>query len=50
MLLLDKTGTITIGNRKATQFHPANGIQLEDFIKASALSSVADETGRKIYY
>lgn len=44
VLLLDKTGTITIGNRKATQFHPANGIQLEDFIKASALSSVADET------
>ncbi|WP_106918212.1 potassium-transporting ATPase subunit KdpB [Chryseobacterium aurantiacum] len=44
VLLLDKTGTITIGNRKATQFHPAEGIQLEDFIKASALSSVADET------
>ncbi|NIF06988.1 potassium-transporting ATPase subunit KdpB [Chryseobacterium sp. Tr-659] len=44
VLLLDKTGTITIGNRKATQFHPANGIQLEDFIRASALSSVADET------
>lgn len=44
VLLLDKTGTITIGNRKATQFHPENGIKLEDFIKASALSSVADET------
>lgn len=44
VLLLDKTGTITIGNRKATQFHPADGIQLEEFIKASALSSVADET------
>lgn len=44
VLLLDKTGTITIGNRKATQFHPANGIKTEDFIKASALSSVADET------
>ncbi|REC47326.1 potassium-transporting ATPase subunit KdpB [Chryseobacterium pennipullorum] len=44
VLLLDKTGTITIGNRKATQFHPANGITLEEFIKASALSSVADET------
>ncbi|MBB4807719.1 K+-transporting ATPase ATPase B chain [Chryseobacterium defluvii] len=44
VLLLDKTGTITIGNRKATQFHPANGIQADDFIKASALSSVADET------
>ncbi|QIY90818.1 potassium-transporting ATPase subunit KdpB [Chryseobacterium gallinarum] len=44
VLLLDKTGTITIGNRKATQFHPAEGIKMEDFIKASALSSVADET------
>lgn len=44
VLLLDKTGTITIGNRKATQFHPSNGIQLNEFIKASALSSVADET------
>ncbi len=44
VLLLDKTGTITIGNRKATQFHPADGIKTEDFIKASALSSVADET------
>ncbi|UOU98461.1 potassium-transporting ATPase subunit KdpB [Chryseobacterium daecheongense] len=44
VLLLDKTGTITIGNRRATQFHPASNIQLEEFIKASALSSVADET------
>ncbi|MDN5423607.1 MAG: potassium-transporting ATPase subunit KdpB [Chryseobacterium sp.] len=44
VLLLDKTGTITIGNRKATEFHPADGIRLPDFIKASALSSVADET------
>lgn len=44
VLLLDKTGTITIGNRKATKFHPSNGIQLDEFIKASALSSVADET------
>ncbi|WP_346986244.1 potassium-transporting ATPase subunit KdpB [Chryseobacterium sp. POE27] len=44
VLLLDKTGTITIGNRKATQFHPSNNIELNEFIKASALSSVADET------
>ncbi|WP_419868478.1 potassium-transporting ATPase subunit KdpB [Chryseobacterium sp. CT-SW4] len=44
VLLLDKTGTITIGNRKATQFHPSDAIQMNDFIKASALSSVADET------
>ncbi|TXF75135.1 potassium-transporting ATPase subunit KdpB [Chryseobacterium sp.] len=44
VLLLDKTGTITIGNRKATEFYPANGISLEEFIKAAALSSMADET------
>ncbi|MDQ0595284.1 K+-transporting ATPase ATPase B chain [Chryseobacterium ginsenosidimutans] len=44
VLLLDKTGTITIGNRKATNFYPSNNIQLDEFIKASALSSVADET------
>src|SRR5450432_3178273 len=43
-LLLDKTGTITIGNRKATSFYPANGIDMLEFIKASALSSLADET------
>lgn len=44
VLLLDKTGTITIGNRKATQFHPAHTIEMEEFIKAASLSSVADET------
>ncbi len=43
-LLLDKTGTITIGNRKATSFYPANGIDKLEFIKAAALSSLADET------
>ena len=43
-LLLDKTGTITIGNRKATNFYPANGIDMLEFIKAAALSSLADET------
>ncbi len=43
-LLLDKTGTITIGNRKATNFYPANGVDKIDFIKAAALSSLADET------
>ncbi len=43
-LLLDKTGTITIGNRKATNFYPANGIDRLEFIKAAALSSLADET------
>lgn len=43
-LLLDKTGTITIGNRKATQFYPAPGISKADMIRSSALSSLADET------
>ncbi len=43
-LLLDKTGTITIGNRKATNFYPADGINEKDFIDASVLSSLADET------
>jgi K+-transporting ATPase ATPase B chain len=44
VLLLDKTGTITIGNRKATNFYPANGVNEQDFVKACILSSLADET------
>jgi len=44
VLLLDKTGTITIGNRKATNFYPTVGIKEEDFITACVLSSLADET------
>lgn len=44
VLLLDKTGTITIGNRKATHFYPANGIDKAQLIKAAVLSSMADET------
>ncbi|WDF54962.1 potassium-transporting ATPase subunit KdpB [Mucilaginibacter sp. KACC 22063] len=43
-LLLDKTGTITIGNRKATQFWPAKGIEPDTLITACVLSSLADET------
>jgi K+-transporting ATPase ATPase B chain len=43
-LLLDKTGTITIGNRKATNFYPANGINENEFIEIVVLSSLADET------
>ena len=43
-LLLDKTGTITIGNRKATNFYPAKGVKEDDFITACILSSLADET------
>jgi len=44
VLLLDKTGTITIGNRKATNFYPANGIDEKHFIKSVILSSMTDET------
>ncbi|KAA0992154.1 potassium-transporting ATPase subunit KdpB [Dyadobacter aurulentus] len=44
VLLLDKTGTITIGNRKATHFHAAKGVNDNHFIKAAVLSSIADET------
>jgi potassium-transporting ATPase ATP-binding subunit len=44
VLLLDKTGTITIGNRKATQFYPAAGVNEKAFIKAAVLSSMSDDT------
>ncbi|SFO34896.1 K+-transporting ATPase ATPase B chain [Paenimyroides ummariense] len=44
VLLLDKTGTITIGNRKATHFHAANEIDEKRLIKSAVLSSMADET------
>jgi len=44
VLLLDKTGTITIGNRKATNFYATNGIVKEEFVKLCALSSLSDET------
>jgi len=44
VLLLDKTGTITIGNRKATNFYSADSITMEYFIQSAALSSIADET------
>ena len=43
-LLLDKTGTITIGNRKATHFWPAEGVDEKTFIEACVLASLADET------
>jgi K+-transporting ATPase ATPase B chain len=44
VLLLDKTGTITIGNRKATHFYPAEGVAEKDFIEAAVLSSFSDDT------
>ena len=43
-LLLDKTGTITIGNRKATGFYPADGIDAGEFVRLCVLSSIADQT------
>jgi K+-transporting ATPase ATPase B chain len=44
VLLLDKTGTITIGNRKATTFYPANGVDKDHFVKCVVLSSLSDDT------
>jgi len=43
-LLLDKTGTITIGNRKATKLYNVNGMEESKFIKYCAISSLSDET------
>ncbi len=50
VLLLDKTGTITLGNRQAAAFVPAPGVTLEELADAAQLSSLADETpeGRSI--
>jgi potassium-transporting ATPase ATP-binding subunit len=50
VLLLDKTGTITLGNREATQFIPMPGIEEAELAEAAQLSSLADETpeGRSI--
>ena len=43
-LLLDKTGTITIGNRKATKFYPVRGVDAKAFTRLCVLSSVSDQT------
>jgi len=50
VLLLDKTGTITLGNREATEFIPMPGIEESELAEAAQLSSLADETpeGRSI--
>ncbi|MBC8098010.1 MAG: potassium-transporting ATPase subunit KdpB [Armatimonadetes bacterium] len=50
VLLLDKTGTITLGNRQATTFTPAQGVTIEALADAAQISSLADETpeGRSI--
>ena len=50
VVLLDKTGTITLGNRLATEFIPAPGVEEKELAKAAMLSSLSDETpeGRSI--
>ncbi len=50
VLLLDKTGTITLGNRMATNFIPAEGVSIEELANAAQISSLSDETpeGRSI--
>ena len=50
VLLLDKTGTITMGDRQATEFLPAAGVRVEELADAAQLASLADETpeGRSI--
>ncbi|WP_432807416.1 potassium-transporting ATPase subunit KdpB [Rhodoligotrophos ferricapiens] len=49
-LLLDKTGTITLGNRQAAEFRPVRGVSAEELADAAQLASLADETpeGRSI--
>ena len=50
VLLLDKTGTITLGNRQASEFIPAPGVKIEEMARVAQLASIADETpeGRSI--
>ena len=50
MLLLDKTGTITLGNRQATEFMPMPGVEESELAEAAQMASLADETpeGRSI--
>ncbi len=50
ILMLDKTGTITLGNREASEFIPVDGVAIEELADAAQLASLADETpeGRSI--
>jgi K+-transporting ATPase ATPase B chain len=50
VLLLDKTGTITLGDRQAAEFHPAPGVNISELVDAAQLASLPDETaeGRSI--
>ena len=50
ILMLDKTGTITLGNRQASEFIPVDGVDIKELADAAQLSSLADETpeGRSV--
>ena len=50
VLMLDKTGTITLGNRQASEFIPVDGVDIKELADAAQLSSLADETpeGRSV--
>ncbi len=50
ILMLDKTGTITLGNRSATEFIPVSGVDVKELARTAQLSSLADETpeGRSV--
>ena len=50
ILMLDKTGTITLGNRQASEFIPVDGVVIQERADAAQLSSLADETpeGRSV--
>ena len=52
VLLLDKTGTITLGNRQASGFFPANNVSHQDLVQVAYLTSLADETpeGRSVVF
>ncbi len=52
VLLLDKTGTITLGNRQASEFFPANNVSHQDLAQVAYLTSLADETpeGRSVVF
>ena len=50
ILMLDKTSTITLGNRQASEFIPVDGVYIKEFADAAQLSLLADETpeGRSV--
>jgi len=50
VLLLDKTGTVTLGNRQASEFLPLSGVTEQELADASQLSSIADETAVRRRY